>query len=73
MNKFGLTASKQKRIDGVYRIYIHKKSIDTLIGLVKPYFIPSMLYKLGLDSSIAMEDSNLKVKPFLSKRTIERT
>jgi len=65
INKFGLTASKQKRIDGVYRIYIHKKSIDTLIGLVKPYFIPSMLYKLGLNSTIAMEDSNVKVKPSL--------
>lgn len=65
INKFGLTASKQKRIDGVYRIYIHKKSIDTLVGLVKPYFIPSMLYKLGLNSTIAVKDSDVKVKPSL--------
>lgn len=30
------------------RIYIHKKSMDQLISLVKPYIIPSMNYKLGI-------------------------
>lgn len=31
-----------------YRIRINKSSMRSLIELVKPYFIPSMLYKLGL-------------------------
>jgi hypothetical protein len=31
-----------------YRIRINKSSLPILIELVKPYFIPSMLYKLGL-------------------------
>ena len=31
-----------------YRIRINKSSMPTLINIVKPYFIPSMLYKLGL-------------------------
>jgi ubiquinol-cytochrome c reductase cytochrome b subunit len=31
-----------------YRLYIQKKSMDTLILLVKPYMISSMYYKLGL-------------------------
>ena len=31
-----------------YRIRINKKSIPYLIQITKPYFIPSMLYKLGL-------------------------
>ena len=31
-----------------YRIRINKSSMPSLIELVKPYFIPSMLYKLGL-------------------------
>lgn len=47
-NKFGLAVGKHKWRENVYRICIHKKSQDKLIDLVKPYFIPSMLYKLGL-------------------------
>ena len=31
-----------------YRIRINKSSMPTLINLVKPHIIPSMLYKLGL-------------------------
>lgn len=31
----------------VYRIYISRKSLDKLKKIVKPYLIPSMLYKLG--------------------------
>lgn len=30
-----------------YRIYISRKSLNELKKIVKPYFIPSMLYKLG--------------------------
>ena len=62
VNKFGLSVSKHIRKKEVYRIYIHKKSIDALCGLVKPYFITSMLYKLGLDSNVVMKDSNVKIK-----------
>jgi hypothetical protein len=47
INKFELSASTSKHKDNVYRIYIHKKSVDKLIGLVKPYFISTMEYKLG--------------------------
>ena len=49
---FGIKATLNKRINssGVqsYRIRISKKSMDKLIVLVKPYFIPEMLYKLGI-------------------------
>jgi hypothetical protein len=31
-----------------YRIRINKSSMPSLIELIKPYIIPSMLYKLGL-------------------------
>lgn len=30
-----------------YRIYISRNSLDKIKIIVKPYFIPSMLYKLG--------------------------
>ena len=49
---FGIKATLNKRINssGVqsYRIRISKKSMDKLTVLVKPYFIPEMLYKLGI-------------------------
>jgi hypothetical protein len=32
----------------IYRIRINKSSMDSLRILIKPYFISSMLYKLGL-------------------------
>ncbi len=50
--KFGIKATLNKRISSTgiqsYRIRISKKSMDKLIVLVKPYFIPEMLYKLGI-------------------------
>jgi hypothetical protein len=48
IEKFGLAVSVQKRRENVYRLYIQKKSVSKLIELVKPYFIKSMLYRLGL-------------------------
>lgn len=33
---------------GGYRIYIPKNSMLILIPVVKPYRVPSMLYKLGI-------------------------
>lgn len=52
--KFGINASINKRTnpDGEvkWRIRISKLSIDKLINIVSPYFIPEMLYKLGLKS-----------------------
>jgi hypothetical protein len=52
-NKFGLSCNLFKH--GItkgesisYRIRINKSSMPTLINLVKPHMIPSMLYKLGL-------------------------
>ena len=49
--KFNLSSSlfmvkKNNKI--YYRIRINKSSMPSLIELIKPYFIPSMLYKLGL-------------------------
>ena len=32
-------------------IYISKKSLKLLQVIVKPYFVPSMLYKIGLGDS----------------------
>ena len=50
--KFNLSSSlfmvKKKNKKIYYRIRINKSSMPSLIELVKPYFIPSMLYKLGL-------------------------
>ena len=49
---FGIQATLNKRISSTgiqsYRIRISKKSMDKLLELVKPFFIPEMLYKLGI-------------------------
>ena len=47
-DKFNLKCSIHYYKDNKPRIYIFKESMDTLITLVKPYFIKEMLYKLGL-------------------------
>lgn len=51
-NKFGLEASINKRSNPngkiVWRIKVKKLSMDKLIKLIIPYFIPEMLYKLGI-------------------------
>ena len=31
-----------------YRIYISRKSIHKVVKIVKPHFVPSMYYKLGI-------------------------
>lgn len=50
-NKFNLSAVlvsiKKKMKNFFYRIRVNKSSMPDLIDLVKPYFITSMLYKLG--------------------------
>lgn len=50
--KFGIKASANKRtnLNGqiMWRIRISKLSMEKLISLVCPYFIPEMLYKLGI-------------------------
>jgi hypothetical protein len=50
-DNFGLTSTirerKQKGKHIGWRIYIRAENKDKLISLVKPYFVPSMLYKLG--------------------------
>jgi len=47
---FGIKATLNKRISssGIKSYRISKNSMDKLIVLVKPYFIPEMLYKLGV-------------------------
>lgn len=51
-SKFGVKAALNKRISSSgtqsFRIRISKKSMDNLITLVKPFFIPEMFYKLGV-------------------------
>ena len=50
--KFGIKATLNKRISSAsvnsFRIRISKIDMDKLITLVKPFFIPEMLYKLGV-------------------------
>lgn len=52
--KFGLTSTVQKRIKANkevcwrIRFSCRPENINTLINLVIPYFIPSMLYKLNI-------------------------
>jgi hypothetical protein len=45
--KFNLKSSLHKNNDK-YQLYIKQESIPLLRELVLPYFVPSMLYKLGL-------------------------
>lgn len=51
-SKFGIKAALNKRISSSgtesFRIRISKKSMDKLITLVIPFFIPEMFYKLGV-------------------------
>jgi len=51
-NKFKIKSSVKKRINPnksiVWRIRISKLSMENLIKLVFPYFIPEMYYKLGI-------------------------
>lgn len=46
-DKYNIKSSLHKNSDQ-YQLYIKKESLYILIDLVKPYFHPSMLYKLGL-------------------------
>jgi hypothetical protein len=47
MTKYGFVCSLHKRKKG-YNLYLRRNSTDKFITLVRPYFCPSMLYKLGL-------------------------
>ena len=51
--KFGIQATLNKRISNTgtvgWRIRVSKKSMDKLTTLVSPFFIPELLYKLGID------------------------
>lgn len=47
-DKFNLKCSIHYNRDNKPRIFIFKESMENLITLVKPYFVPEMLYKLGL-------------------------
>jgi hypothetical protein len=54
LNKnFGLKASINKRTSDnnnvCWRIRISRSSMDKLIALVSPFFVPEMLYKLGIN------------------------
>lgn len=44
-NKFGIKCNIQKD-KGMFRLWIKSESMPNLVKLIKPYFIPSMLYKL---------------------------
>lgn len=50
-NKFNLSAAlvsiNKQNLNFYYRVRVNKSSMPHLIELVKPYFIPSMIYKLG--------------------------
>ena len=43
--KFGIGCNIQKE-KGMFRLWIKSESMPNLQRLVRPYFIPSMLYKL---------------------------
>lgn len=51
-DKFGIKATINKRTNPngkvVWRIRVSKNSMANLINISKPYFIPEMLYKLGI-------------------------
>ena len=45
--KYNIDSSLHKN-SNQFQLYINKNSMDLLISIVKPYFHPSMYYKLGL-------------------------
>jgi hypothetical protein len=46
--KYDLKCTLHKSSNKIgYRIYISRNSLDKVKEIVKPYFIPSMVYKLG--------------------------
>lgn len=47
-NKFGIKCAPQLRNGVCWRIYIPVSQMDLVRSLVKPYLLPSMLYKVGL-------------------------
>lgn len=48
LEKFNLRTSVQSAgVPNQYVIYVYKESMPHLRSLVKPYMVPSMLYKLG--------------------------
>lgn len=46
-DNFDLDCSLWKRGGIGYRIYVQAHSMDNLRSLVRPYFVPSMMYKLS--------------------------
>jgi hypothetical protein len=47
--RYELKCTLHKASNGLgYRIYISRHSVGKVVELVKPYFIPSMYYKLGI-------------------------
>lgn len=49
-DKFNLSCGLVNTNKDQYRIRINKSSMPQLILAVKPYFVPSMLYKLGINT-----------------------
>lgn len=48
-NKFNLSCGLiEYKKDKAYRIRINKSSLPHLVTLIRPHFIPSMLYKIGI-------------------------
>jgi hypothetical protein len=46
--RYNIICTIHEKKEGQYRIYISKNSLETLKGIIKPYIIPSMLYKINL-------------------------
>lgn len=46
--RYNINCTIHEKKEGQYRIYISKNSFETLKGIIKPYIIPSMLYKINL-------------------------
>jgi hypothetical protein len=49
--KFNIHCSPMKRGSNKLRIYVKAKSLNDLRNLVSPYFIPSMIYKIGEENN----------------------
>jgi len=48
INKYGLRTSVQSTsVPNQYVIYVFKESMPVLREIVRPYIVPTMLYKLG--------------------------
>ena len=60
-NKFGIQMNYYRDRDKGYRMYCNIKETQKLISTIKPYVIPSMMYKIGFRNPVTTGSKSMKV------------